>query len=61
MFGGRVEEAEITKRRHKLMTLRHDAEQKNLPSPLPRRPVLWRLAEAEASAYINRTFPREAA
>lgn len=60
IFGGRIEEEEIIKRRHKLMTLRHDADRKHLPNPLPFRPALLRLAEAEANAYLKVVFPNEA-
>jgi hypothetical protein len=61
VFGGKIEANEITKRRHKLMTLRHDADRKYLPTPLPVRPNLLKLAEAEASDYLKTLFPSEAA
>ena len=60
IFGGRIEADEISKRRHKLMSLRHDADRKHLPTPLPERPALLRLAEIEASAYLKTLFPGEA-
>ncbi len=53
VFGGKLDEGEITKRRHRLMSLRHDADRKHLPTPLPVRPSLLRLAEAEAKAYLE--------
>jgi hypothetical protein len=59
IFGGRIEEEEIIKRRHKLMTLRHDADRKHLPTPLPFRTAFLKLAEAEANAYLKGMFPDE--
>lgn len=53
VFGGRLGEDEIIKRRHKLMTLRHDADRKHLPTPLPFRPALLKLADEEANAYLK--------
>ncbi len=60
IFAGRLDEVEITRRRHKLMTLRLNADQKNLPNALPRRERLLRLAESDAEAYFSSTFPNEA-
>ncbi len=59
IFAGRLDEAEIIKRRHKLMKLRHDADVKNLPNGLPMRKDLLTLAEAEAHAYFSHMFPKE--
>jgi hypothetical protein len=43
VYGGRIEAEEITKRRHKLMSLRQDADRKNLSNPLLFRADLLRL------------------
>jgi hypothetical protein len=59
IFAGRLDEGEITKRRHKLMKLRHDADVKNLPNGLPVRKVLLKLAEANAAAYFKNTLLNE--
>jgi hypothetical protein len=59
IFAGRLDEAEISKRRHKMMKLRHDADVKNLPNGLPARKSLLRLAEADAAAYFRNTFATE--
>jgi hypothetical protein len=53
IFAGRLDESEINKRRHAMMKLRHEAEVKNLPTGLPVRKVLFRLAEADAAAYFR--------
>ncbi len=55
IYAGRLDEGEIAKRRHAMMKLRHDAEVKNLPSGLPVRKALFRLAEADAAAYFKNT------
>ena len=60
VYGGKLDEEEITRRRHKLMTLRHETERKHLPTPLPEQPDLSELAEAEASDYFKSHFPDEA-
>ena len=60
IFAGRLDEVEITRRRHKMMTLRLNADQKNLPNALPRRERLLKLAESDAEACFNNTFPDEA-
>jgi len=59
VFAGRIDEAEIIKRRHKLMTLRHDADRRHLPTPLPFRPALLKLADDEAKAYLKTLYPTE--
>ena len=59
IYGGKIDSDEITKRRHKLMTLRHDADRNHLPTALPLRPRLLQLAEDEASDYLLLLFPRE--
>lgn len=56
IYAGRLDEAEITKRRHKLMTLRLDANQKNLPNALPLSGRLLRLAKEDATTYFHATF-----
>jgi len=56
VFAGRLDEAAINARRHKLMNLRHDADVKNLPNGLPIKKTLFRLAEIEASAYLQSTY-----
>ena len=53
IYAGRLDEGEIAKRRHAMMKLRHDAEVKNLPTGLPVRTALFRLAEADAAAYFR--------
>jgi hypothetical protein len=61
IFAGRLDEAEITRRRHKLMTLKHDADVKNLPNGLPVRKNLMKLAEADAATYFKSIFHDETA
>jgi hypothetical protein len=56
IYAGRLDEAEIIKRRHKLMTLRLDADQKNLPNALPVKTKLLRLAKDDATAYFHSSF-----
>jgi len=56
IFAGRLDEAEIIRRRHKLMTLRLDADQKNLPNALPVRRDLLKLAKEDATTYFQTTF-----
>ena len=56
IFAGRLDEAEIIRRRHKLMTMRLDADQKNLPNALPVNAKLLRLAKDDATAYFQTTF-----
>lgn len=57
--GGRLDEAEVIRRRHKLMMLRLNADQKNLPNGLPRSDRLLKLAEADAEAYFGNMFTAE--
>jgi hypothetical protein len=59
IFAGRLDETEIIKRRHKLMTLRHDADLKNLPNALPIKAKLLKLAKADAAAYFKAVFQVE--
>ena len=59
IFAGRLDEGEINRRRHKLMTLRLNADQKNLPNGLPRRDGLLRLAESDTAAYFRNTLSNE--
>lgn len=56
IFAGRLDEAEITKRRHSLMVRRHEADVKNLPGGLKQRKSLLKLAEAEAKTYIETVY-----
>ena len=56
IYAGRLDEAEIIKRRHKLMTLRLDADQKNLPNALPVKAKLLKLAKEDATTYFQTTF-----
>jgi hypothetical protein len=58
VYAGRLDEAEIIKRRHKLMILRLDADQKNLPNALPVNNKLLRLAKEDATTYFHATFGR---
>jgi hypothetical protein len=58
---GALAESEIIQRRHKLMMLRHDADLKNLPNGLPMKKSLFRLAEADADAYLKNIFREESA
>jgi hypothetical protein len=53
---GKVQAEDITNRRHRLMTLRHDADRKHLPTPLPFRAELFELANAEARDYLDSLF-----
>jgi hypothetical protein len=56
---GGLAESEITRRRHKVMMLRHAADLKNLPNGLPVRKSLLRLAEVDANAYFKKMFAGE--
>jgi hypothetical protein len=56
IFAGKLDEAEIGRRRHKLMKLRFEAEQKNLPNGLPVRRDLLNLAKQDAATYIKARF-----
>jgi len=48
----------IVRRWHRLMTLRHEAEQAHLPSGLPFKSRLYRLADEEATTYLARRHRR---
>ncbi len=56
IYGGKLDEDEINRRRHRLMKLRHEAEVKNLPDGLPLKKSLLRLAEMEAATYVENSF-----
>jgi hypothetical protein len=58
IYGGKLDEDDIKRRRHRLMKLRHEAAIKNLPDGLPLNKSLFRLAEIEAAAYIKKSFLR---
>ncbi len=59
IFAGRLDEAEIIKRRHRMMTLRLDADHKNLPNALPVRRDLLNLAKEDAATYLKTNFSSE--
>jgi hypothetical protein len=61
IYTGALAESEITRRRHKVMMLRHAADLKNLPNGLPMRKSIFKLAEADADAYFRSLFPVESA
>ncbi len=56
VFAGRLSDAEIMNRRHRLMKLQHEAERKNFPDGLAIRPKLFALAQQEASDYFRTTY-----
>jgi hypothetical protein len=56
IHGGRLTEAEITKRRTRLRKLQHEAEKKAFPEGVEFPPKLVALAETEAEAYFSQTF-----
>jgi hypothetical protein len=56
IFAGRLDETAIMEKRHGLMKLQHEAETKHFPTGLPVRADLFKLAEADASAYFTSTF-----
>lgn len=56
IFAGRIDEAEITKRRHALMLRRHEADVKNLPGGLRQSKRLLKLAEQEAMTYFKSVY-----
>lgn len=60
VYAGQLDDDEITKRRRKLMELRHDAEVREFPTgDLPERPDLLALAEEDAKGYFLRMFGPE--
>src|SRR5262245_11244907 len=48
VYAGRLDQAEIVRRRHAMMKRRTEAEAKNLPGGLPIKKKLFALAEADA-------------
>ncbi len=56
---GRVDEAALAVARQNLMKQMHDAQAKHFPTGLHRRDDLFKLAEADAAAYIRATFGTE--
>jgi hypothetical protein len=56
IYAGRLDEAEIAKRRHAMMARRQEADAKNLPGGLPVRKKLFALAEADAATYFNNIY-----
>jgi hypothetical protein len=56
IYAGRLDEGEISKRRHAMMTRRHEADAKGLPGGLPVRKKLFTLAEADAVAYFSNVY-----
>lgn len=59
IYGGRLDEGEIAKRRHAMMKRRAEADAKNLPGGLPVKKKLFALAEADAKAYFTNTYKIE--
>ena len=60
LYAGRVDEVGITKAWHRLMNQMHDLQAKHLPTGLPRRDGLFRLAENDAAAYFTSMYDMEA-
>lgn len=56
IFSGRVSDAEIMNRRHRLMKLQQDAERKNFPAGLAMRSKLFQSAQQEAEDYFKATY-----
>ena len=56
IYAGQLDEGQIAKRRHAMMTRRHEADAKNLPGGLPVRKKLFALAEADAAAYFSNIY-----
>jgi hypothetical protein len=56
VYAGRLDEAEIARRRHAMMKRRTEAEAKNLPGGLPVKRKLFALAEADARTYFETTY-----
>ena len=59
--GGRVNVAALTVAPQNLMKQMHDAQAKHFPAGLHRRDDLFKLAEADAAAYIKAAFGTEPA
>jgi hypothetical protein len=53
IHSGEIGARDITRRRHALMRLRHEAEAKHLPTGLPVKRKFFLLAEREASSYLE--------
>lgn len=56
IYAARIDQTGATKARLRLLQQMHDAQAKNLPTGIPRRNDLFRLAEADAAAYFKVTF-----
>lgn len=56
IFAGRYSDDQISKQRHKLMKLQHDAEKRNFPDGLPFRKPLFEAAQAEAKQYFKAIY-----
>jgi hypothetical protein len=56
IFSGRYTDDEITKRRHKLMKLQHDAERTSFPDGLAFQEALFAQAQQEAQDYFKATY-----
>ncbi len=59
LYAGRIDEVGIAKARLRLMNQMHDLQAKHLPTSLPRRDKLFRLAEEDAAAYFTYTYTEE--
>ena len=56
IYAARLDEEEISKRRHAMLKRRHEADAKALPGGLPVRKELFALAEADAATYFTSTY-----
>jgi len=62
IYYGRVLPHHITERRHKLMRIQHDLEQKHFPTGnLPQRTGLYALAKQDAIDYLEQLFGERSA
>jgi len=59
VYAGRLDEAQIAKRRHAMMKRRAEADAKNLPNGLPVKTKLFALAEQDAATYFANTYGDE--
>ena len=59
IYAGRVDQSALTKARLRLMQQMHDAQAKHLPTGLPRRNDLFKLAERDANEYFHSTYATE--
>ncbi len=56
IVAGRLDEAAVIAKRHRMMMLQHEAEARHLPGGLPVRRDLMTLAKADAAAYLQTTL-----